>query len=100
MLLHKISRIREATRSVLWVRRAAAQLRPRPEQELRNEVGGEWNRRVVVGACENPSVRVNWDGYHFTEVANRFLFNRISTGAFSDPRLPLSSPCCRPSTSS
>ncbi|KAI9097802.1 hypothetical protein K1719_025573 [Acacia pycnantha] len=63
---------------------------------MRSVVNGT---EVVVGACENPSVRVNWDGYHFTEAANRFLFNRISTGAFSDPRLPLSSACCRPSTS-
>ena len=45
-------------------------------------------KEVFVGACKNPKVRVNWDGYHYTEAANKFVFDRISTGAFSDPRIP------------
>ena len=47
-------------------------------------------REEVVGACENPSVRVNWDGFDFTEAANKFVFDRIFTGAFSYPGLPFS----------
>ncbi|KAJ7959355.1 GDSL esterase/lipase [Quillaja saponaria] len=71
--------------------------------------GGKYNytgnlitcgRRVVVngtlkfiGSCGKPSIRVNWDGVHFTEAANKFIFNQISTGAFSNPPIPLSRAC-------
>ncbi|OAY58267.1 esterase [Manihot esculenta] len=49
--------------------------------------------QVVVGACDRPSVRVNWDGVHYTEAANRFIFEQISTGAFSDPPTALNMSC-------
>ena len=29
-------------------------------------------------------LRVNWDEIHYTEAANKFVFNKISTRAFSD----------------
>ncbi|KAF7816857.1 esterase-like [Senna tora] len=48
---------------------------------------------IFGGSCENPSVRVNWDGIHFTEAANKFIFDIISSGAFSDPPLPLNMAC-------
>jgi hypothetical protein len=50
---------------------------------------------MVVGSCDNPSVRVDWDGVHYTEAANKFVFDRISTGAFSDPPIPLNMACHR-----
>ncbi|KAK4274010.1 hypothetical protein QN277_017304 [Acacia crassicarpa] len=50
---------------------------------------------IFGGSCENPSVRVNWDGIHYTEAANKFLFDQISTGAFSDPPIPLNMACHR-----
>ncbi|XP_061341950.1 esterase-like [Gastrolobium bilobum] len=53
---------------------------------------------IFVGSCERPSVRVNWDGIHYTEAANKFVFDQISTGAFSYPPLPLNMACHRNST--
>nr|POE76450.1 esterase [Quercus suber] len=49
--------------------------------------------QIFVGSCERPSVRVNWDGIHYTEAANKFVFNKISNGAFSDPPIPLKMAC-------
>ncbi|KAL4654863.1 hypothetical protein ACB092_01G411300 [Castanea dentata] len=49
--------------------------------------------QIFVGSCERPSVRVNWDGIHYTEAANKFVFDKISTGAFSDPPIPLKMAC-------
>ncbi|XP_059433933.1 esterase-like [Corylus avellana] len=51
--------------------------------------------QIFVGSCERPSVRVNWDGIHYTEAANKFVFDKISTGAFSDPPIPLKMACHR-----
>ncbi|KAJ9673626.1 hypothetical protein PVL29_023276 [Vitis rotundifolia] len=50
---------------------------------------------IFVGSCERPSSRVNWDGIHYTEAANKFVFDKISSGAFSDPPLPLRMACHR-----
>ncbi|KAM7252875.1 hypothetical protein ACFE04_025493 [Oxalis oulophora] len=44
---------------------------------------------IFAAACEHPSARVNWDGYHYTDAANKFIFDQISTGAFSDPPITL-----------
>ncbi|XP_050251234.1 esterase-like isoform X17 [Quercus robur] len=49
--------------------------------------------QIFVGSCDRPSVRVNWDGIHYTEAANKFVFDQISTGAFSDPPIPLKMAC-------
>ncbi|KAL5558406.1 hypothetical protein UlMin_034617 [Ulmus minor] len=51
--------------------------------------------QIFVGSCERPSVRVNWDGIHYTEAANAFVFDKISTGAFSDPPVPLHKACLK-----
>lgn len=48
---------------------------------------------IVNSSCDRPSVRVNWDGVHYTEAANKFVFDQISTGAFSDPPTPLNMAC-------
>ncbi|XP_059631812.1 esterase-like [Cornus florida] len=49
--------------------------------------------KIFIGSCERPSARVNWDGFHYTEAANKFVFDRISPGEFSDPPIPLSMAC-------
>ncbi|KAJ6681656.1 ESTERASE-LIKE ISOFORM X1 [Salix koriyanagi] len=51
--------------------------------------------QITVGSCDDPSVRVIWDGIHYTEAANKFIFERISTGPFSDPPVPLNLACHR-----
>ncbi|XP_066395106.1 GDSL esterase/lipase ACHE-like [Miscanthus floridulus] len=49
---------------------------------------------VVVGkSCEDPSKRVSWDGVHFTEAANKFVFDQIVAGALSDPPVALRQAC-------
>ncbi|XVF65829.1 hypothetical protein PTKIN_Ptkin09bG0282200 [Pterospermum kingtungense] len=44
---------------------------------------------IFVGSCDRPSVRVVWDGVHYTEAAIKYIFDQISTRSFSDPRVPL-----------
>ncbi|GAB4844177.1 hypothetical protein Ancab_037543 [Ancistrocladus abbreviatus] len=51
--------------------------------------------QIYVGSCKNPQLRVIWDGVHYTEAANKIVFDQISSGAFSDPRLPLKFACNR-----
>ncbi|XP_062021319.1 esterase-like [Rosa rugosa] len=50
---------------------------------------------IFVGSCKNPSTRVNWDGGYYTEAAAKFVFDKISTGTYSDPPLPLKQACHR-----
>ncbi|XP_047179460.1 esterase-like [Vigna umbellata] len=50
---------------------------------------------IFVGSCERPSVRVIWDGIHYTEAANKVVFDQISSGAFTDPPIPLNMACHR-----
>ena len=52
-------------------------------------------KEVVVGSCKDPSVKINWDGVHFTEAANKWIFDKIVGGAFSDPPIPLNMACQR-----
>ncbi|WCJ44643.1 GDSL-like Lipase/Acylhydrolase superfamily protein [Euphorbia peplus] len=54
------------------------------------QVSGE---EKLVNSCNDPSTRVVWDGIHFTEAANKFVFNQISSGAFSHPPIPLEISC-------
>ncbi|XP_048331436.2 esterase-like isoform X2 [Ziziphus jujuba] len=51
--------------------------------------------QIFVGSCQRPWTRVNWDGIHYTEAANKAVFHKISTGAYSDPPLPLKEACHR-----
>ncbi|XP_048567372.1 GDSL esterase/lipase ACHE-like [Triticum urartu] len=44
-------------------------------------------------SCEDPSRSVSWDGVHFTEAANKFVFDQIVDGALSDPPVPLRRAC-------
>ncbi|XP_047308000.1 alpha-L-fucosidase 3-like [Impatiens glandulifera] len=50
---------------------------------------------VLVGSCDDPARAVNWDGYHFTQAANKFVFDKIVDGSFSDPPIPLKMACNR-----
>nr|GMD16624.1 GDSL esterase/lipase At3g26430-like [Ipomoea batatas] len=50
---------------------------------------------VTAKSCKDPSARVSWDGAHFTEAANKWIFNEIVNGSFSDPPLPLHLACQR-----
>ncbi|XP_076898792.1 GDSL esterase/lipase At3g26430-like [Bidens hawaiensis] len=48
---------------------------------------------VPAQSCEDPSSRVLWDGIHFTEVANKWVYSQIADGAYSDPPTPLKMAC-------
>lgn len=48
---------------------------------------------VLADSCEDPSVRISWDGTHFTEAASRWIFDQIVDGSYSDPPLPLKFAC-------
>ncbi|KAK6116558.1 hypothetical protein DH2020_049664 [Rehmannia glutinosa] len=50
---------------------------------------------VLAKSCKNPSVRISWDGTHFTEAANKWIFDRIVDGSFSDPPVSLNFACNR-----
>ena len=54
--------------------------------------------KSITSSCQKPSTRVSWDGFHYTEAANKIISDQISTGAFSDPPLPLKMACHRDST--
>ncbi|XAR62800.1 Alpha-L-fucosidase [Bertholletia excelsa] len=57
-------------------------------------LGGKYNYNslkacgIFATSCSNPSVKVIWDGGHYTDAANKIVFDKISTGAFSDPPIP------------
>ncbi|TMW98456.1 hypothetical protein EJD97_004009 [Solanum chilense] len=51
-------------------------------------------KEIILGkSCKNPSKRINWDGVHFTEAANKWMFQQIVNGLYSDPPLPLNMAC-------
>ncbi|KAG6525336.1 hypothetical protein ZIOFF_015292 [Zingiber officinale] len=51
-------------------------------------------KEVMVGkACQNPSKRIIWDGVHYTDTANKWIFQQIVNGKFSDPPVPLRLAC-------
>ncbi|KAK7385193.1 hypothetical protein VNO78_30906 [Psophocarpus tetragonolobus] len=49
----------------------------------------------VVGSCPKPSARVIWDGIHYTEAANKVVFELTSAGNnnFTDPPTELKMSC-------
>lgn len=53
-------------------------------------------KEILLGIpCENPSVAINWDGVHYTEAANKWIFDKIVDGSYSDPPIPLNMACYR-----
>ena len=52
--------------------------------------------QILIGSsCKDPMVAINWDGVHYTEAANKFVYDRIVDGSFSDPPIPLKMACHR-----
>ncbi|KAI3939849.1 hypothetical protein MKW98_029625 [Papaver atlanticum] len=50
---------------------------------------------ILIGSCKNPKVKISWDGVHYTEAANKFVFDQIVDGSFSDPPMALTMACHR-----
>ncbi|KAJ1405337.1 SGNH hydrolase superfamily [Sesbania bispinosa] len=48
---------------------------------------------VIAKSCKDPSVRIVWDGIHYTEAANHWVFQQIADGSFSDPPISLKMAC-------
>ncbi|KAI0516076.1 hypothetical protein KFK09_008748 [Dendrobium nobile] len=48
---------------------------------------------ILANSCKDPLKRINWDGVHYTQAANQWIFGQISQGAFSDPPLPITMAC-------
>ncbi|KAJ0989472.1 hypothetical protein J5N97_007828 [Dioscorea zingiberensis] len=71
--------------------------------------GGKYNYNVRVGcggkikvngtevligkSCGEPLKRINWDGVHYTEAGNRYVFDQISNGTYSDPPISVRMAC-------
>jgi hypothetical protein len=45
-------------------------------------VNGE--KIVIANSCKDPSVKIIWDGIHYTEAANKWIFQQIVNGHFSE----------------
>ncbi|KAJ0972910.1 hypothetical protein J5N97_020869 [Dioscorea zingiberensis] len=55
--------------------------------------------QVLIGkSCMDSRKRVNWDGAHYTEAANKWVFDQIVTGDFSDPPNSLNMACYKHNT--
>lgn len=50
---------------------------------------------LLAKSCKDPQKSINWDGPHYTEAANKWVFDRISKGQYSDPPHPLVHVCHR-----
>ncbi|KAL5053534.1 hypothetical protein RYX36_034216 [Vicia faba] len=48
---------------------------------------------LIAKSCKDPSVRIIWDGIHYTEAANNWIFQQIVNGNFSDPPISLKMAC-------
>ncbi|XP_021743488.1 GDSL esterase/lipase At3g26430-like [Chenopodium quinoa] len=53
----------------------------------------ENGKEVLVGSCKDPLVRISWDGAHYTEAANKWVFDRMVNGSYSDPPISLKMAC-------
>nr|GMD54747.1 GDSL esterase/lipase At5g14450-like [Ipomoea batatas] len=54
------------------------------------------NTEVYAGSCEKPSAAVSWDGVHYSEAANNWVASQIVNGTWSDPPIPITRACHRP----
>ncbi|XP_074274396.1 GDSL esterase/lipase At3g26430-like [Silene latifolia] len=49
---------------------------------------------VVANSCKNPSIKVIWDGIHYTEAANKWIIDQILNNAsYLDPPVSLKRAC-------
>ncbi|KAL3723141.1 hypothetical protein ACJRO7_035334 [Eucalyptus globulus] len=51
------------------------------------------NGTVYGNPCEYPSKRISWDGFHYTEAANKWVASRILSGSFSYPAVSIRRSC-------
>ncbi|KAD2803952.1 hypothetical protein E3N88_37329 [Mikania micrantha] len=56
---------------------------------------GNGKETIIANSCEDPSSRIIWDGLHYTEMANGWVYSKIVDGAYSDPPVPLNMACHR-----
>ncbi|KAI3988754.1 hypothetical protein MKX01_001526, partial [Papaver californicum] len=60
-----------------------------------------YGTEILLGkSCRNPMAKINWDGVHYTEAGNKFDFEQIVDGAYSDLPIPLHMACQRVSSGS
>ncbi|GAB2220452.1 hypothetical protein Droror1_Dr00008103 [Drosera rotundifolia] len=50
---------------------------------------------LIARLCKDPSLHVSWDGIHYSEAGNKWIFNQIVNRSFSDPPVPLRMACHR-----
>ncbi|XP_071736438.1 GDSL esterase/lipase At3g26430-like [Rutidosis leptorrhynchoides] len=50
-------------------------------------------KEIFVGSCPDPCHMIIWDGIHYTEAANKWVFDHIVNGSLSNPPVPLSMAC-------
>ncbi|KNA25714.1 hypothetical protein SOVF_003350 [Spinacia oleracea] len=50
-------------------------------------------KEILVGSCKDPRVKINWDGAHYTDAANKWVFGRLENGLYSDPPIQLRMAC-------
>ncbi|KAH9625362.1 hypothetical protein KSS87_015191 [Heliosperma pusillum] len=49
---------------------------------------------VIAKSCKNPSVKVIWDGIHYTEAANKWIFDQIVNNvSYLDPPVSFKRAC-------
>ncbi|KAJ3671753.1 hypothetical protein LUZ60_007832 [Juncus effusus] len=52
------------------------------------------NTQILIGkSCDKPLKKVCWDGIHFTEAANKFIFDQIAEGKYSDNNASIKMSC-------
>ncbi|KAL9246520.1 hypothetical protein vseg_020044 [Gypsophila vaccaria] len=51
---------------------------------------------LIAKSCKNPSIKVLWDGIHYTEAANKWIVSQVlKNDAHSDPPISLKRACHR-----
>jgi len=48
---------------------------------------------LIAKSCKDPSVKIIWDGIHYTEASNKWIFQQIANGYFSDPPISFKMAC-------
>lgn len=51
------------------------------------------NGTVYGNPCDHPASHISWDGIHYSQAANQWIANRIFTGSFSEPPVPIWGSC-------